>query len=159
MRIIYPTVEEELAYRQGPVEDSRARKGGSKELIERGNMAEAIACAWLRERGYDVFPNMRNRGPVDVVAIKGDRIRKIDVKLVKPIPYLSRSSTLTIGAMPKPLTKKQKEMGVERLLVAEDGFCAFSRRVMIDHFRNALGLPATERRRGRKPKLDLPLST
>lgn len=122
---------------------------------ERGNMAEAIACAWLRKRGYDVFPNMSERGPVDIIAMKDGRVRKIDVKLVKPTYCPSRSGAAFVGAYGRALRKNQKQLGVEILYVSHDGFCAFSRRVMVDHFQKQLGVPVKDSKRGRPPKLSI----
>jgi Holliday junction resolvase-like predicted endonuclease len=46
----------------------------------KGAQAELVACAWLLEHGYETFRNVSPYGPVDIVAIKGDKIHRFDVK-------------------------------------------------------------------------------
>lgn len=69
-----------------------------------GDIAEFYAVTYLWDHGYEVFPNAGCTGAIDMVAIKGDEIRLIDVKTV--------SETTQGGKM---LTKLQKQMGVELL--------------------------------------------
>ena len=46
----------------------------------KGSHAELKAAAWLLEQGYEVFKNVSPHGEIDLIAIKGNEIRKIDVK-------------------------------------------------------------------------------
>jgi Holliday junction resolvase-like predicted endonuclease len=52
----------------------------------RGGISELRACVWLLEQGYSVLRNVAQDGPIDVVAIKGEEILKIDVKTVHVYP-------------------------------------------------------------------------
>jgi hypothetical protein len=81
----------------------------------KGAHSELIACAWLLEQGYDVFRNISPYGMMDIIAIKGDEVLKIDVK--------SRS----IGSRKKGhLTTQQRAAGVVPLYVYPDGRCSFN---------------------------------
>jgi hypothetical protein len=46
----------------------------------RGAYNELAACQWLLAQGYEVFRNVSPYGMVDIVAVRGDEILKIDVK-------------------------------------------------------------------------------
>lgn len=46
----------------------------------KGSVSELIVCAKLMELGFHVFRCQSPNGPFDVVAIKGDIIRKIEVR-------------------------------------------------------------------------------
>ena len=69
-----------------------------------GDMAEFYAVTFLWDEGYEVFLNAGCTGPVDLIALKGDEVRLIDVKSV---------GEKTQGG--KVLTDLQKVMGVELL--------------------------------------------
>lgn len=69
-----------------------------------GDMAEFYAVTFLWDEGYEVFTNAGCTGPVDLIALKGDDVRLIDVKSV---------GEKTQGG--KVLTDVQKAMGVELL--------------------------------------------
>ena len=56
-----------------------------------GDIAEARARAYLLEEGYEVFHNVSWNGDIDFVAIKGDEIKKIDVKIRSTSSGRSRS--------------------------------------------------------------------
>lgn len=44
-----------------------------------GTLSEIKACVWLIENGYEVFRNISQYGPIDLIAIKDGEIIKIDV--------------------------------------------------------------------------------
>lgn len=52
----------------------------------KGARSELRAAAWLLTRGYEVFRNVSQHGPVDLVALdlKADVMMKIDVKTLPP---------------------------------------------------------------------------
>lgn len=46
----------------------------------KGARNELAACVWLMDQGYEVFRNVSYFGDVDLVAIKGDELIRLDVK-------------------------------------------------------------------------------
>jgi hypothetical protein len=46
----------------------------------RGARNELIAVTWLLDQGYEVFRNVSQHGEIDIIAIKGDEILRLDVK-------------------------------------------------------------------------------
>src|SRR5262249_30883464 len=75
--------------------------------------AKLFACAWLLEKGCDVFRNVSGHGLVDIVAIQGANVFFFDVKSVgtnKP-----DSSRI--------LSEEQSALGVLALWVEPDGSC------------------------------------
>jgi hypothetical protein len=48
----------------------------------RGSYSELKSILWLMENGFDCFRAVSVHGPVDIVAIRGDEILKIDTKTV-----------------------------------------------------------------------------
>ena len=77
----------------------------------RGALSQLQAEAWLLEQGYEVFRNVSIHGPIDIVAIKGDTILKLDVKTARSV---SPNSAVRL----KP---EQEARGVKALLVWGDG--------------------------------------
>jgi predicted phosphodiesterase len=82
------------------------------EWKHKGAYSELIACTWLLRQGYEVFRNVSPLGLIDIVAIKGDVILKVDVKSAN-------------ASRQNPLTDKQRAAGVVALLVYVDGNCEF----------------------------------
>ena len=56
-----------------------------------GDMHELKVCADLLAKGFEVFKNVARTGPYDVIAIKKDKIYKIDVKT----GYFNKCGTLS----------------------------------------------------------------
>ena len=75
-----------------------------------GARSEMIACVWLLDQGYEVFRNVSQFGLIDVVAIKGDEVLRLDIKGKKS------------GTASTRLKKAQIEAGV-RCLSVVDGVC------------------------------------
>ena len=53
---------------------------GGTETKRKGDIGEIRACLWFLERGYEVFRNIGGTGPIDIVIVKQDEVRYIDVK-------------------------------------------------------------------------------
>jgi hypothetical protein len=70
---------------------------------------ELAACLFLLREGYEVFRNISACGTADLIACKGDKVLRIDVKS---------------GSAPK-LTPEQESEGVVILHVDEHGHCEF----------------------------------
>lgn len=81
-----------------------------------GAKSELIACAWLLGQGYEVFRNVSSHGEVDVVAIKSDRVLRLDIKSATVSPH-------TGAIQGGKLSQKQIELGVVPLCVLPDGTC------------------------------------
>ncbi len=69
-----------------------------------GSQSELLACAWLLERGYEVFRNVSAAGPIDIVGIKDGVVSLFDVKTKrvgngKPITRLS-AHQIFLGVLP-----------------------------------------------------------
>ncbi len=47
---------------------------------KKGAIGELKACVWLLSQGYQVFKNITPDGVVDLIAINGDELIKVDVK-------------------------------------------------------------------------------
>jgi hypothetical protein len=85
------------------------------DALRKGTLSELIACSWLIKQGYEVFRNICQGGPVDLVVYDPSRreFMYVDVK------------TLTINAGKGPreyycsskLTPKQIALGVRLLCV------------------------------------------
>lgn len=45
-----------------------------------GAYGELVACAWLLSRGYEVYRNVSAHGRIDVVAMKGGEILKLNIR-------------------------------------------------------------------------------
>lgn len=45
-----------------------------------GALSELKAVCWLMEQGYSVFRNVSPEGAIDIIALRGEEIRHIDVK-------------------------------------------------------------------------------
>jgi Holliday junction resolvase-like predicted endonuclease len=77
----------------------------------KGAHSELVACKWLLEQGYEVFRNISPFGLMDIVAIKGDEVLKIDVKSGR-----------------RSLKKYPRAVGVVALNVHANGECTFEKR-------------------------------
>ncbi len=53
---------------------------GMMDKKHKGAVAELKVAAWLYEQGYEVFRNLSIYGHIDLVAVRGEEIRLIDVK-------------------------------------------------------------------------------
>ena len=82
-----------------------------------GSRSELIACAWLLERGCEVFRNVSCHGLVDIIAIQGTNVFLFDVKT-------TRNPEADI---PHRLSEEQIALGVIPLLVEPDGSCRIDR--------------------------------
>jgi hypothetical protein len=102
------------------------------EKKHRGAYNELAACQWLLAQGYEVFRNVSPYGLVDVVAVRGDEILKIDVK--------------SDGGS---LLRKQTGKGIAVLHVSEDGTCELDRSppVLRDSFATCVGCGQTFKKR------------
>lgn len=80
----------------------------------KGARSELLACAWLLERGYEVFRNISPHGPIDLVAIKdGKDIFYFDVKSTPPTKHMEYYYA--------PLTELQQKLRVKPIFVCENG--------------------------------------
>ncbi len=75
-----------------------------------GDRNELLATVWLMDRGFEVYRNVSSRGPIDIIALRGQEIYKLDVKKCQK------------GGSP-PLTPEQRSRGVQLLVVYDDGHC------------------------------------
>ena len=75
-----------------------------------GARSEMIACVWLLDQGYEVFRNVSQCGLIDVVAVKGNEVLRLDIKGRK------------VSNAPVRLKKAQIAAGV-RCLSVVDGVC------------------------------------
>ena len=94
---------------------SESSKNKKSMAATKGAACELLACAYLIDAGYMVFRNISPRGCIDIVAIRGNEIRKFDVK--------SASLSLWENVSNISITYEQKAMGVEILYVDEYGCC------------------------------------
>lgn len=84
-----------------------------------GSRNELIACAWLLEQGYEVFRNVSQHGEIDIIAMRGDDILKLDIK--------SGSSLQSGEISASKISNTQFLLGVKRLIVMPDGRCVIDR--------------------------------
>jgi Holliday junction resolvase-like predicted endonuclease len=101
----------------------------------KGGIAELKAAAWLSERGYEVFRNVTQDGPADLVAwdTKSGETLFVDVKMARvnvipagyvlrrknrPNDFVYRSDSYFLSF--NRLSDKQKALGVRLLLVLDD---------------------------------------
>jgi hypothetical protein len=75
----------------------------------KGSQSELVACAWLLQRGYEVFRNVSAHGPVDIIGLKDGVAYRFDVKT-------------TDGTEPA-LTAEQQALDVRAIVVTDDGKC------------------------------------
>jgi hypothetical protein len=80
-----------------------------KQWHHQGAVSELRAAIWLLNQGYEVFRNVSAHGPMDLVAIKGQEILRLDVK------------TLEKHISSFKLTPEQGVIGVLPLNVSKDG--------------------------------------
>lgn len=85
--------------------------------LERGIIGarnEMQATVWLLNHGYQVFRNVSAHGPIDLIGMKDGVFTYFDVKMA----YRS------IGTETRcvRITEKQAEIGVQLILVFDDGF-------------------------------------
>lgn len=84
----------------------------------KGSASELVACAWLLSHGFEVFRNVSSHGSVDVVAIKGKDLLKIDVT----------GASIYKGNFSRNLQKERaaKQHKITVLYVFPTGDCRFS---------------------------------
>ena len=80
----------------------------------KGALNELIASTWLLKQGYHVFRNLSAYGPVDLVAMKDDKVLLIDVKA--GFIYKGKKH-------PTRLTKKQLALNIKVINVYSDSSC------------------------------------
>jgi len=81
-----------------------------------GSYGELKATLWLMDQGYDVFRNVSAAGLIDLVAIKGDEVLRLDVKY-------SRTGSNRQGAGGKGCNATaQRSLGIKWLYVLKDKF-------------------------------------
>lgn len=74
----------------------------------RGARNELAAAVWLMDRGYVVFRNLSDRGPIDMIAMKDGELLFLDSKTnIASRPYAS---------------EEQMSLGVKYITPVEDGF-------------------------------------
>ncbi len=98
------------------------------EAKHRGPYSELLASAWLLEKGFEVFRNASDRGPVDLIALKDGAVTFIDVKTAQIT--IDKFDVLRVHA-PR-LSKEQEKLGVRALLVTPDGVCDWDARHLTD---------------------------
>ena len=76
-----------------------------------GDVAEYYAVTWLWDQGYEVFQNSGCSGPIDMLALKDNKIILIDVKTFQN-PCKETRLSYSSGVR---RTKKQIKMGVKIL--------------------------------------------
>ena len=86
---------------------------------QKGVLNEQRAILYLIKKGFTVFQNLFGRGNVDIDAIKDNKVKLYDVKSVS-VRKTGKQKGITINRIP---TKQQAELGVELLLVDEQGNC------------------------------------
>jgi len=94
----------------------------------RGALSELHAVAWLLEQGYEVFRNVSQHGPADIIAVNFDTGERlfIDVKSAVLSSYcLADGNKITVerGNSYNRRTDAQKQHGVKILLVRRSGEC------------------------------------
>ncbi len=96
---------------------------------QKGVACEHMALAWLIKRGYLCFHATGSHSPIDIVALKYDEKNKltetrfVDVK--KTQVYKKKQGRAGYEKLSKGLKPHQKEMGVEVLLVYQNGKCVW----------------------------------
>ena len=98
------------------------------EAKHRGPYSELLACAWLLERGFEVFRNTSDRGLVDLIALKDKAVTFIDVKTAQTT--INKFKHFAVSG-PK-LSEQQKKLGVRALFVTLDGLCDWDVRRLTD---------------------------
>lgn len=68
-----------------------------------GAKSELIACAWLLSEGYEVFRNVSQHGPVDIIAMKNGVTYFFDVKTATDPSSRTRLSSAKLVPEVKPL--------------------------------------------------------
>ena len=96
----------------------------------KGDFAEYYAVTWLWDKGYEVFVNSGCSGPIDMIAMKDNKVTLIDVKTFHKRSKRTASMVKGIGLTPShQRTKKQIEIGVKIL-----GFNPVSRKLrFVEH--------------------------
>lgn len=93
-----------------------------------GSWSEIIASAWLLELGYEVFRNVSDKGPIDLIAIKNNEVTFVDVKSIQVKMKVGKQTfgkARAPGATKNRLKAGQREFGIVPLFVSPDGICSF----------------------------------
>ncbi len=114
------------------IADSRVYNSKVGRTGQAGAWAEMMAAAWLIEKGFDVFRNVAQHGPADLVALSHGRVQLFDVKLC----------AVTFGRDGQPkinlsnrLSDRQIQLGVAQFFVTSDGVCGFDAQTIRDTYR------------------------
>ena len=107
----------------------------------RGSYSELIASAWLLENEYEVFRNVCDRGPVDLIALKDGQLHLIDVKTVQVL--VTKAGDAKIMRRGPVLTKEQEDLGVRALYVTPEGLCDWHTARLQDVY-NEINSPLTK---------------
>lgn len=92
------------------------------EQSKQGLINELIAAAWLCEQGYEVFKNVLPRGDIDLVTIKGEEVRRIDVKTLG----ISDNNKDWNFSWNSYLSKEQQDKGI-KILFVKNGIVGWNR--------------------------------
>jgi Holliday junction resolvase-like predicted endonuclease len=93
-----------------------------------GTVGEYYAIQWLLNQGHQVFYNVHNTGPIDIVILKNNKLIPIDVK----VESHRKNKKLYKGSKTRVYrvaTKLQKKLGVLILNVDLQGKCYFNNSV------------------------------
>src|SRR6185312_5310903 len=104
--------------------------------MKRGDWAELTALLRLMEEGYEVFKNIRNTGPVDIVGFKDGKVRLFDVKYSM---VELNGKRVEAQCSRKKLRENQTRRGIEILYVSQHGLCAFSQRALTEKYKLLTG--------------------
>jgi Holliday junction resolvase-like predicted endonuclease len=89
----------------------------------KGIVSHQLATLWLAEKGYIVFDNVYKVGPVDLVALKDNKVHLFDVKSVKRYSDNVKIKKLRGKLIYRIKNDRQKQMGVKLLYVEDTGEC------------------------------------
>lgn len=79
------------------------------KTLKKGHYAELMAAAILTRNEFDVFHPLQGHGPIDLIAVKGDQVMLLDVKVDQHTQRRGRSKPTRIHRTRKP---HQKMLGV-----------------------------------------------
>lgn len=83
-----------------------------------GSISEAVATAWLQSQGYVVFNNIGYHGEENLVATKGRRVLRIDVKTI--FRTVTDGKRYFSACCPSKRSDSQKRNGIVYLHVFQE---------------------------------------
>lgn len=86
-----------------------------RQFKHQGAKNELLAALWLIGEGYEVFRNISHHGPMDIVAIRGGEVLRLDVKQ----GYFGEGGKRVMTI----LKQEQRDAGIYALHVFPDGSC------------------------------------